>query len=253
MGPEESMSDFKNFLQQIRTDPSVSLHEFCRYQLLALIDTIKKKEKCSALKKEVVKMAPSLLVKREALEAALEDRVSYDDVDRIIQELRYEFLGDPLKFTINGIDPETLRLKEKEISEFPDDPDLTEIETGIHYEITIRWEGGAPERVCNSLEKIYVEHMRLFICVPEKLAGAALLVAMSWIDDPTKQRDAEYLIPKEMLLVSTGRCFEESKDIKIVKSDRIHVFNKSARLFQAKNFDLLRKSDKIIYRSRTET
>lgn len=182
------------------------------------------------------------------------ERVSFNEVDQTIARLRYEFLGDPLKFEVEGIDPEVLRkipveefvknARRDERNEFYDDPEVTEMETGIHYEIKIHWEGGAPERVCNSLERIYVNHMKLFLCVPEKFAGAALLVAMEW------EGGKEGLAPKEMQLVSTGFCFESSKDIVIEKSDRIYIFNGSKSLFQVKDFSLCRKSDIIVYKTK---
>lgn len=305
------MTDFEDFLQKMKTDPSISLYEYSKKRMEKLIFRHYKKSSCSAPQKEVVKMddmsplsksllppswrsklypttkkiavdkilhliecgytSPDMLLtekekenERINIRAILEEmdpkrlflehpeRVSFDDVDRMIQNLRYEFMGDPLTYEVEGMDPDVLRKMEKEISEFPGDPDLVEMETGIHYEIAIRWLERTPISVALNLQAVFDETkdnygLELFICVPQKFAGAALLVASEWKNSPRK----DHSFPREMLLVSTGKCFEESKDIKIVKSDRIHVFNRSARLFQAKDFSFQRKSDIIVYRTRT--
>lgn len=186
------------------------------------------------------------------------ERVSYDDVDRMIHKLRYEFLGDPLKFEVKGIDPEKVKAfgvdfvkpDRDQINEFLDDPDAEYMETGIHYAITIRWEGGVPKRVSKSLRVLHgCFDMKLFVCVPLKFAGAALLVSAQWSEDKAAP---DGLRPDELLLVSTGKCFEESRDVKILGSDWIHVFNKSRLLFRAGDFTLDRKSNIIVYGTRKE-
>lgn len=171
------------------------------------------------------------------------ERVSFNEVDQAIARLRYEYLGDPLKFEVEGMDPGKLRSEER--NEFFDDPELHEMETGICYEIKIRW---STKSLIKSLRNIMRhDELDLFLCVPRKFAGAALLVAANWSDHRHVNGDQS-----ELILVSTGFCFESSKDIKIEESDKIYVFNGASSLFQSKRFFLQRRSDIDVYRTRKE-
>jgi len=148
-----------------------------------------------------------------------------------------------MKDTIKSLE----RRNEEEDPEFPDDPDRDEMETGIHYEILLKWKDSSLEVVkgLNKLmERIKEGQVRLFVCVPQKFAGAALVLDAKWSKD-----FAQMSAPSRLYLVSTGKCFEISKNIKLQRSDKIYVFAGEEILFAVSDFDLQRKSEVIVYRS----
>jgi hypothetical protein len=285
------MTEFKDVLQMKRQDPSIDLHKFSRNKMLEFFDTIKKKKsKSSALtKKEVVTMDPQNKIEKlikelrsEFMESPATVSVEAggfelpkipgllyvpaswiptaqnindlpDAVRKYIHDL--ETICDPAGIVReNAILKDTIKALEMKDPDFLDDPDLHEFETGIHYEIRIRWRRKIREDLAKTLREIFnqTQSLDLFVCVPSKFAGRAILVTAQW---QKGQKLGELILPKgaypnELLLVSTGSCFEESKNIKIEESDRILVYNGSSKLFETHSFELERKSELVIYRTR---